>query len=729
MSVPNKHMAPSRHPWLTRFESVPEAAFGELLAGYADIRPYERADAPDAAHMLFGPLDPKDSARKALGLAIIAWLEKQRKQPLPAARPKLQRRVREICEAFEIVALLDVAGAAIDLRRRFLVWNDWIVRLVLSPARDALAEYLRTLALTQSLVAEAAPDIDANGLAPIWLRICREAGERLPRHYLSIGLLGLRRLPKVDQALQLPWVSGLAQWALARHPSDSEFKAEWLALKPLYPRAPQSWRRLVANLLSATTFKEEDIEAPAWWHVDRDFAPMVRGTFQSSDAPLRSPMPRDCERVIEKLNEPFDYVEPMIDDLFYGHRLYLHATGDAQYFVRAIHALGRELIDRGGDKPHARAKKAQSIAREGLKWQPYDRHLWALWRDSYVADNAAEAAELIGWEFIRRDPTDVNARTQLATILVNFLGKRDEAEILLKETIERFPDNAVARSELAELLIFEDRIAEAARVVNAAFSVGATDKATYALRARLYSNESRPDDARKAIKEGLELDPNERVLKEYDQRLSRGENLPLKSRAFSSADRSGQFGARPQLISDPALAEVIRFGTMRQLRFQLEFGSENDRESALQELRKALRDDPTFSYAELLAARHRIWEADVDVLPSFAAAFENALATEDREKLERLAIRQPRLEMLILMARAVLGDAEAARKIERWLREPEVTDGEQAIAGLHSALRPLLRVVEGGRSIKDALSEVRETVIGALHDANEAALGEALLAA
>ena len=195
MNALSERMAPSRHPWLTQFESAPEEAFGELLAGYADIHPYGRADAPDAARMLFGPLDPEDSARKALGPAILFWLEAQRKEPLPAARPKLQRRVREFCEAFEIVALLNVADAAAELRKRMLAWNDWVARLVLSPVRDARAEYWRMLALTQKSVSEAAPELDANGLAPLWQRICREAGARLPRHYLSIGLLGLRRLP------------------------------------------------------------------------------------------------------------------------------------------------------------------------------------------------------------------------------------------------------------------------------------------------------------------------------------------------------------------------------------------------------------------------------------------------------------------------------------------------------------------------------------------------------
>src|SRR5271154_1589836 len=118
------------------------------------------------------------------------------------------------------------------------------------------------MALTQNSIKKAAPEIEAQSLAPLWQLICREAGGRLPRHYLSIGLLGLRRLPENEDGAEVTWVSGLAQWALAQNPSDREFKAEWLALKPLYPRAPQRWRRAVAKLLSAPTYRNADIAPP-----------------------------------------------------------------------------------------------------------------------------------------------------------------------------------------------------------------------------------------------------------------------------------------------------------------------------------------------------------------------------------------------------------------------------------------------------------------------------------
>jgi hypothetical protein len=229
------------------------------------------------------------------------------------------------------------------------------------------------------------------------------------------------------------------------------------------------------------------------------------------------------------------------------------------------------------------------------------------------------------------------------------------------------------------------------------------------------------------IEQGLGFAPSDSVLQQYKERLSRGEKLSLKSQAFRTV------GKRPQrqinVASDSELSDVARLGNMRRLRFQLEFALKDERAKALEELKQILREDPTFAYAELLAARHRLWQARADTLPPFAAAFEDALATDDRAKLEQLVARQPRLEALILVAQAMLGDTEAQRKVELWLREPEIAGREPAIAGLRSALRSVLRVIEGGRSLKDALVEERERVVSALHDANEATVGETLLAA
>lgn len=262
---------PSRHPWLRIFEQAPEAGFAELVAGQAPIAPYDRLDAPEAAHILFGRLAAADPARLSLGWAIMEWLNKRQQETPPEADPQRQRWIREVREVFEIVALLDVRDAALELRRGFAAWNVWTADLVLAPSRDARAGYWRMLALTQPLLCDAASGVDPFSLAPHWLWICENAGGKLPDHYLGIGLIGLRRLPDTEPGAEMPWLTGLAYWADAQHPSAAAFRTQWLALKSLYPRTQARWRELVAHVLSAPRFQRQGIVAPGFWATDPDF--------------------------------------------------------------------------------------------------------------------------------------------------------------------------------------------------------------------------------------------------------------------------------------------------------------------------------------------------------------------------------------------------------------------------------------------------------------------------
>jgi len=126
---------------------------------------------------------------------------------------------------------------------------------------------------------------------------------------------------------------------------------------------------------------------------------------------------------------------------------------------------------------------------------------------------------------------------------------------------------------------------------------------------------------------------------------------------------------------DFVLDVIVLRGNLRRLSFRLSRNNDNMSNETLNELQRIFQENPKFAYAKLLAVRHRIWAIQTDTLPSFAAAFEDALATEDRKKLEILAARQPRLEVLILVAQALLGDADAQQKVEQWLRQTETAEG------------------------------------------------------
>lgn len=714
---------PRRHPWLDEFERAPMAAFGDLLAGYARIPPYERADAPDAARMLFGPLSSEDPARRLLGTAILDWLEQRRRQSPPANPARLQSWVREVCEAFEIVSLLDVSEAAIGLRRRFDEWNAWVARFVLAPSRDARAEYWRMLALTQPLVAKSGARNNPDSLAPHWVDICQAADSMLPHRYLRIGLLGLRRLQSALDGKDVPWVAGLMRWALACYPKPTEFQAEWRALKPMYPRTDQRWRQVVGHLLETTLFCADRDALLALWRGDSDIAPIAREGFHLRGEMLRSPGPDDARAVTDRIGESWDRIEPRIDMLMHQHRRFLSAASDPQYFVRAVHTLGRALIRTRADEPHARARKAEALAQEGLDWAPYDRHLWSLWREALEADGVLEAAELVGWESVRRDPNDVDARTQLATLLAEALGRPADAEALLRGTIATFPANVVARNQLAELVIAIGDVPAAEAIVNAAFAAGVVDGATYALRARLQAHRGQTEQALATLREGMGRFPDSiSFLRDYERILTEGRTLRLERSAMAP---------RPVTVSpapaDPELETATRFGRLRRLRAVTDSADRAARDRAVAEIEAIFREDPTFAYAELLAARHRIWRAETTSLPSFAVAFEQALVDEDRARLDELAKQYDRLAALTLVAHALLGDEQAAWTVQALLNAAPAKNEARPVTILRARLKPIFAAAND-LTAPEIFVTHRDAILQRLYDTNEAGLGDRLAA-
>jgi len=751
---------PVRHAWIDEFLRDPVKGLGDLLAGYARIHPYDRADPPDAARMLFGPLPQDDPARLALSGAIPEWLARRRRQAPPSDRPRLGQWIAEIREVFEIVAALDLTGAAVALRRQFVALTDWTARFVLSPARDARAAYWRMLALTQPIVARSPHASTLASLAPVWMDICRKSGGILPQRYLAIGLLGLRRLmPKVGGS-EDPWVAGMAHWAMEQNPSAKAFQAEWLALKPLYPRTPGRWRELVSRLLDTPAFKNMDNDAVRWWRADVKANDANRRSPSAAGGRLRSPSPGDCEAEVEQLPNPWTRVEPRIDQLMQRHRTYLAATGEHRFFVRAIHVLGQALIRGDADQSAARAHKAQTLAREGLSWEPSNRFLWSLWRDALEAEGALEAAERVGWEFVRRDPdnpdardqlaallagplgradqaetllrdtiaafpTDAVARAQLATLLAGPLGRADQAEALLRDTIVAFPTNAVARNQLAELLISVDRVFDAEAVTDAAFAENAFNEVTYAVRARLLSHRGRLADAMAAVAAGRQRDPTNGVLRTYENLLAEGRSLPLRSAA--TRGRQNRSAAASVAIDD-SLDGIARFGRLRQLRARVELGSPTDRQAALEEIEVILRDDPSFAYARLLAERYGVGGDWADAMPGFAVAFERALSMKDRTRLEELAQRQPRLQALTLLACAVLGDEQAGWTVALLVNEDPAKDEAEPVKFLRHRVEPLFRDVDRGR-VMDIVAANDAMIRRCLRDAVEATIGDRDLAA
>lgn len=670
----------ARHPWIGVFEADPSMAYDRFIRGYADTAPYERAEAPDAARMLFGPLTADDPARTMLGAAIIGWLDARRREPIPADRRQRGRLIREVSESFEIIRTLEPGGAAQWLHDNRIRLLDWTSRLVQSQTRDARAAFLLTLAVTQ-------PVVDAEDLTRLWMDICREAGGALPGEYLEVGLMGLRRLPKMThQTSEAPWLAGLAQWAMAREPSEQEFAAEWLALKRVYPRQPGQWRNEIAALLRTKKYRDAEIEPPAWWACDPQMAVMGNPNSRLANA-LSAPHRDDCRTLMERLRaSSYDEVAPAIETFVQAHSRFARATGISQHLVAAMHQLGMALL---ATREEAACVRAERLAHLALHWQPFNAHAWALWADALEARDAVAASEIVRREHIRRLPFNVDARTQLA-----------------------------------EMLIALDRCAEAVTVVDQCFAEGLVNEFVHVLRIRLAAHLDGIEAARDAAAEAIAEFPDAPGVADYATRLARQELPWLLAIRYLNHPIAPAADAALE-IREGAVARLADLDFARALGDRLMSGPDG---AAVEEVRRLLAEEPDFAYAQLLAVRAGIWAGEEAELASVPAAFERALGDEDAQTLASLAKRAPKLEALTLVARALFGDFDAQDRIADWLAET-VRDEPGPVA----EMRPRLRVILGGATSADdvaaGLSAQRERVLTVLRRVNEALIDSDLIAA
>jgi hypothetical protein len=672
-----------RHPWIEVFEADPATAYDRFIRGYADVPPYERAEAPDAARMLFRPLAVDDPALAQLGTAVTAWLDKRRREPIPADRRLRGRLIREISESFEIIRALEPGGAAQWVHDNRIRLMDWTSRLVESPARDAREAFLLTLAVTQ-------PVVDSDDLTRLWMDICREAGGALPREYLNVGLMGLRRLPTMEQQTsEAPWLAGLAQWAMARQPSQTEFAAEWLALKRVYPRQPHQWRQEIAALLRTAKYSQAEIQPPAWWASDPQLAVMNWRNLTFWDG-HRSPMPYDCSVLIDRLqSKPYVEMAPTIEGFVNAHVRFARATGISDHLVAAMHQLGKALV---ATRVEAACARAEQLARLALHWQPFNAHSWSLWADGLEARGAVKASEIVRREQVRRLPFNVDARTQLS-----------------------------------EMLIALDRCEEAQTVVDRCFAEGLVDAVVHALRIRLASHLDGIEAAREAMVEALKEFPGAQSLTYYADLLGHEEKPSLVALRYQRHPLAPDSSASAEAAYSDGGA-VVRLGRLAEARALGDRLSAGADKAAVVEVAALLAEEPDFAYAQLLAVRAGIWAAEEMELASLPAAFERALKDEDAQTLVRLAKRAPRLEALTLVARALFGDVDTQHRIADWLAE-STRDDPEPVAAMRLRLRVILGGATGADAVADGLSAKRDKVITVLRDVNEAMIDSDLIAA
>jgi tetratricopeptide (TPR) repeat protein len=674
-------VAPSRHPWLDRLIAAPAAEVRALVEGTASIYPFGRAEPTDAAATVLFGLAPDDPAVQALDQGALETLMQYRGATVRAEATPGDRIALAALDLMKLVQRLAPRNTVMDLHHRFTYWNARAETLVVDRGLDLRREYFRVLSLTQDIAAEAS--LAPRRLLPFWLEICSEAGSRgrYDESYLAVGLVGLRSLPLGEEgANEEAALFGLARWADAQRPTKVRFLREWHVLEGAFPRDPTFWTDLVVRVLSSveeeiarqTNNKRGTFPAAAWWREDVD---AIRGAHVEPRAAEWAPPQRELREVLlSDIDSGKAYTgafHSRLETLMERHERYATCTGDTFYLVRTACNIGMHLL-RGSDMPKRRAAKARELARLALRFEPANVFAWALWRDALAAEGHLEAAELLGWETFRRFPENPQWRNQLALLLSDRLERPHEAESLLRETMRLFPDEVVSRNQLAMLL--SGRLGQphkAESLLRETIRLFPDDRKQMVVARTQLANiigreAARLSEAIAILTEALSIEPTNEIAQAMKQRLEQGRTTqPPKPATSPLATSISVVAGLSDLPTD-----LVAAARLRRALFRVHATDPQGREIAKLEVEKLLSEDENLAYARYVAAAAGVREpaADDTVL---ATAF-LAANRQDATAVPRPFITHAHGidSVIIVMAGASRGDAEAAQQLKAGLAEP-----------------------------------------------------------
>ena len=227
--------------WFAAFCQDPRKAITDLFSGRTGAGSSMRLDVPELLLLWFPPTLVAE--RIQLDDALLAWLLEMREgYALQVERLGLSVYAKRVGDALIALQLLGLPRARSEIRENMESWLSWLTPLRVAPERDPALECLRLLTQGQ-------PDIRHTAT---WFR---HAVDGRPE-YLTVALVGLQRLPndgdaKKNQSLML---QALLDHAATTFDDLKEalsfFNRRFAALRGLYPRGPQHWQHVLAEVLS-----------------------------------------------------------------------------------------------------------------------------------------------------------------------------------------------------------------------------------------------------------------------------------------------------------------------------------------------------------------------------------------------------------------------------------------------------------------------------------------------
>ncbi|MCB4366346.1 hypothetical protein KIH07_21635 [Hydrogenophaga taeniospiralis] len=453
--------------WADELRRAPQQAVADLLRGFAQVSPFERA-APHEFLLAVLPRSGRRVNRQLLGESpstsheadtdlpalldqgLVAWLQAQRQAPQPPAR-KLSAYAAQVCEALQWPLYFDLPRTLAALRAERARWLPWLGSLSLSAYRDPEFDYWQALAAQQ-------PD---DGLQFFWQQFVHEAGRTRSARYLNLGLLALAAMPLIED-------DSLRNLRLQMQALVSRYQRRSAWGAPAQQELANGLRSVMARNLSMGSANYRTF-------LQALLAPLGDGKTQSVLAllglahPPRGTAPRpsaiyklqppgqteetnqavDAVRRSNSLAQAWNAIRPLLS----AHEEYLHKSGDAYYFVRNLDRCARILLGKYSLRdPEVQPRLFQWI-HLALRLDADDPHLWMLWELALRKAEQPQRAQWVLWEMTRRFPEHLPCRVELAQLLAKSASTEDQTQAhrLLQQVLQLDPDHLHAHSTLAKL--------------------------------------------------------------------------------------------------------------------------------------------------------------------------------------------------------------------------------------------------------------------------------------
>ncbi len=481
--------------WIDLFQENPGKIWDDYVHGRLPIPGYERADPAVTLNMVLGGLTADDPLKETLDQTLTGWFENFLSWNDQQRRDfGLSRYVHWMNEVMSASSLLQLDHFRNHLRENLLRYRGLLAPLILAPQRDPLAALYRTLAESAAI---------APGLAPFWMRLCREADATLPGYYLNIGMTGLRQCRALKVGDPPPWIGGLAAW-LPHARNDRLFIRKFRATRALYPRGPSTYRTWVQPVLDNLLERNFNSNLIDRWQ--RELGPTNTQKPKTPPKSLSSPYPEDQERVLEEFTGVVnrERAKQSLARLFADHERYVAQTGDHYYLVRATNMVVHRLLNL--NKPWM-LPVALRLIRRALTLDTWDKASWHLYGRCLAALGKQQAAEWVFWESLRLMPNQVRIHTELGRLLME-QDRNEEAETVLREAIRIEPNNIHSRTELGRLFIKINRHEEAETVLRESIHIDPNHIHSRTELGRLLIKINRHEEAETVLREALDIDPN-----------------------------------------------------------------------------------------------------------------------------------------------------------------------------------------------------------------------------